>query len=111
MKRRVALARALAQEPDLLLLDEPYTGLDELTAARMYALLDQVVEQRRLGVVLVTHSVHEAVRIASRVLVMSGDPASVGREFEIDSNEPHHRQLTEEQIRVALLDDQEYSAQ
>jgi NitT/TauT family transport system ATP-binding protein len=110
MKRRVALARALAQEPDLLLLDEPYTGLDEITAARMYELLAHVVAQRRLGVLLVTHSVHEAVRIASRVLVLSGEPATVRSEVLIGAPEQQRRQQVEQEIREALLNDPEFSA-
>lgn len=108
MKRRVALARALAQEPDILLLDEPYTGLDEITASRLYELLASIVAERRIGVLLVTHSVHEAVRIASRVLVLSGNPASVRREFDPGSMQSQSRHLIEEQIRMELQAESEF---
>jgi sulfonate transport system ATP-binding protein len=68
--QRVALARALIREPRLLLLDEPFAALDALTRLKMQALVKQLCDRHRPGVLLVTHDVDEAVRLADRVLVL-----------------------------------------
>lgn len=68
--QRVALARALVQEPELLLLDEPFAALDALTRIRMHGLVKELVARHRPGVLLVTHDVDEAIRLADRILVM-----------------------------------------
>ena len=68
--QRVALARALSREPQLLLLDEPFGALDALTRIKMHALLAELLERRRPAVLLVTHDVDEALRLAARVLVL-----------------------------------------
>ncbi len=68
--QRVSLARALVQEPELLLLDEPFAALDALTRIKMQALVRQLVARHRPGVLLVTHDVDEALALADRALVM-----------------------------------------
>jgi sulfonate transport system ATP-binding protein len=68
--QRAALARALVQEPELLLLDEPFAALDALTRIRMHGLVKELVAQHRPGVLLVTHDVDEAIALADRILVM-----------------------------------------
>jgi sulfonate transport system ATP-binding protein len=68
--QRVALARALIREPRLLLLDEPFAALDALTRLKMQALVKQLCDRHEPGVLLVTHDVDEAVRLADRVLVL-----------------------------------------
>jgi len=68
--QRVSLARALVQEPELLLLDEPFAALDALTRIRMHHLVKQLVARHRPGVLLVTHDVDEAIALADRILVM-----------------------------------------
>ena len=68
--QRVALARALIREPRLLLLDEPFAALDALTRLKMQALVKQLCDRHQPGVLLVTHDVDEAVRLADRVLVL-----------------------------------------
>jgi sulfonate transport system ATP-binding protein len=68
--QRVALARALVQEPELLLLDEPFAALDALTRIRMHGLVKELVSRHQPGVLLVTHDVDEAIRLADRILVM-----------------------------------------
>lgn len=68
--QRVALARALVREPRLLLLDEPFAALDALTRIRMHALVRQLLDRHRPGVLLVTHDVDEAIVLADRILVM-----------------------------------------
>jgi sulfonate transport system ATP-binding protein len=67
---RVALARALVQHPELLLLDEPFAALDALTRIRMHDLVRELVANHRPGVLLVTHDVDEAIALADRILVM-----------------------------------------
>jgi sulfonate transport system ATP-binding protein len=68
--QRVALARALVRQPELLLLDEPFAALDALTRLKMQALVAELCERHRPGVLLVTHDVEEAVLLADRVFVL-----------------------------------------
>ncbi|MEV7095128.1 ABC transporter ATP-binding protein [Amycolatopsis sp. NPDC051045] len=70
--QRVSLARALVREPDLLLLDEPFGALDALTRISMHGLVQDLWRRHRPGVLLVTHDVDEALRLADRVLVLDG---------------------------------------
>jgi sulfonate transport system ATP-binding protein len=70
--QRVSLARALVREPDLLLLDEPFGALDALTRIAMHGLVQNLWRRHRPGVLLVTHDVDEALRLAGRVLVLDG---------------------------------------
>jgi len=85
MARRVALVRAFAVSPDLLLMDEPFVSLDEPTAERLRALLLEVWQARPTTVVFVTHDTREAVRLADRVIVLTPSPASVQSIITIDT--------------------------
>ena len=80
MARRVALARALAVQADLLLLDEPFVSLDEAAAAQARALLVRARQTRPCAVLLVTHDPAEAAALADRILVLAGSPTRVVRE-------------------------------
>jgi len=77
MKMRVSLARALASEPDLMLMDEPFAALDEFTRDRMADELIRLWRERRFGVLFITHSIREAVKIAHEVVVMASGPGRV----------------------------------
>lgn len=77
MRQRVALARALVVEPDLLLLDEPLSGLDVSLARQTLALVRSVVEKRGVSALVVTHDARAAARFAERVYVLSAGPARV----------------------------------
>jgi ABC-type nitrate/sulfonate/bicarbonate transport system ATPase subunit len=77
LARRVALARAFAIEPDLLILDEPFVSLDAALADRMRAELIELVSRRPVTTLLVTHSIEEAIGVADRVFLLSASPAHV----------------------------------
>jgi len=84
MKARVALARALVRRPQLLLLDEPFASVDELTRSTLYATLASLVAKLNIACVLVTHSIYEAVLLSDRVLALSPRPASVLQEYNVE---------------------------
>jgi NitT/TauT family transport system ATP-binding protein len=77
LARRVALARAFAVEPDLLVLDEPFVSLDAALAERLRSELVELVTRRPVTTLLVTHDVEEAIGLADRLLVLSASPARI----------------------------------
>ena len=88
MKMRVSLARALVTDPDILLMDEPFAALDEITRFRLNNDLLALWRNLRKTVIFVTHSVFESVYLSQRVLVMSSRPGRVATEIRIDGPEP-----------------------
>jgi len=94
MKQRVALARSLAPDPRVLLMDEPFAALDAITREQLYIDLQDIWRSRRKTIVLVTHNVREAVCLGDRVFLLSPSPGRVREEFQIalprprDINDP-----------------------
>ena len=88
MKMRVSLARALVTDPDILLLDEPFAALDEITRFRLNNDLLALWRKLHKTVIFVTHSVFESVYLSQRVVVMTARPGRIGSEFRIDALEP-----------------------
>src|SRR3979490_3393501 len=88
MKMRVSLARALVTDPDILLLDEPFAALDEITRFRLNNDLLSLWRNLRKTVIFVTHSVFESVYLSQRVIVMTSRPGRLSAEVRIDAPEP-----------------------
>ncbi|KWV56793.1 nitrate/sulfonate/bicarbonate ABC transporter ATP-binding protein [Bradyrhizobium macuxiense] len=88
MKMRVSLARALVTDPDILLMDEPFAALDEITRFRLNNDLLSLWRNLHKTVIFVTHSVFESVYLSERVIVMTARPGRIGTEFRITSAEP-----------------------
>jgi len=91
MKQRVAIARGLAMDPQVLLMDEPFAALDAQTRDMLHAELQNIHAKTRKTIVFVTHNVRESACLADRVLVLTYRPATVKREFPI--NFPRPRQI------------------
>ena len=101
MKQRVGIARALAMEPKVLLMDEPFGALDALTRARLQDELLAIVAKTRSTVVMVTHDVDEAVLLSDRIVMMTNGPAAtIGEVLRIDIPRPRNR--------VELAEDHDY---
>ncbi|UBF30603.1 ABC transporter ATP-binding protein (plasmid) [Kovacikia minuta CCNUW1] len=92
MAQRVALARVLARQPKLLLLDEPFSALDAITRLEMQKLLLNVIAQHQSTVLLVTHDIDEALLLGDRVLLMSRQPGQIHREWIVSQTKPRFQQ-------------------
>ena len=110
MKQRVGIARALAMEPKMLLMDEPFGALDALTRAHLQDELLRIISQTGSTVVMVTHDVDEAVLLSDRIVMMTNGPAAtIGEILAIDLPRPRDRVLLAEnpeyhRLRRAILE-------
>jgi NitT/TauT family transport system ATP-binding protein len=101
MKQRVAIARTLAVEPDVLLMDEPFGALDAQTRAMLQVELMRIWESTRTTIVFVTHALDEAIFLSDRIYVFSQHPARVKAVIDVDIERPRDRE--------AMLDDPAYA--
>ena len=102
MKQRVGIARALAMEPTVLLMDEPFGALDALTRAHLQDSLMEIQNELNNTVIMITHDVDEAVLLSDRIVMMTNGPAAtVGEILKVDLPRPRDR--------IALADDPEYN--
>ena len=102
-QQRVALARSLVMEPDLLLLDEPFSALDAFTRATLQKEVRAISKQLGFNLVMVTHDIDEAVIMADRALVMAGSPGQIVHDFKVDLEDPRERQDPKVQAMRATL--------
>jgi NitT/TauT family transport system ATP-binding protein len=106
MKQRLEVARALAVNPDTLLLDEPFGALDSITRLDMRRELLRIWRSERKTILFVTHDIEESVQLADRVVVMSARPALIRRTLEIDI--PHPRDISSRrylELRDSILEE------
>jgi NitT/TauT family transport system ATP-binding protein len=114
MKQRVAIARGMAMEPDILLMDEPFAALDALTRRKMQDELLQLWEQTRFTVLFVTHSIAEAIKIGNRILLLSPHPGQVKAEMNSVAGaaaDPEAEKALEKRIHAMLFADVVENAQ
>ena len=91
-QQRVALARSLVMEPEMLLLDEPFSALDAFTRASLQRDVRAISKQLGVNMVMVTHDIDEAVLMADRALVMAGSPGKIMHDLTIDLPDPRDRE-------------------
>jgi NitT/TauT family transport system ATP-binding protein len=105
MRQRVSIARAFAVEPEILLCDEPFSSLDEMTARDLRAEFVRLVRQSNKTAVFITHQITEAMEIGDRVLVFHR-PARIAYEAQLGANmgEPAHRNVREDIMRVLAIE-------
>lgn len=109
MKQRVGIARAIASDPQVLLMDEPFSSLDELTADTLRADIVHMLESRDISVncvLMVTHNVEEAVELSDRIVVLSGKPAHVKKAVSMRWKRPRDkrsRQFTEAMDQIYAI--------
>ncbi|MDQ0917699.1 NitT/TauT family transport system ATP-binding protein [Paenibacillus sp. V4I5] len=112
MKQRAAIARALAMDPEILLMDEPFAALDEQTRLILHKELEEIWMRTRKTILFITHNIREAVILSDRVFVMSTRPGTIKKEFAVKAARPrdsadtvlHH---VENSIMDALADELE----
>ena len=97
MRQRVAICRALIHDPDILLMDEPFSALDAITRDQMNVALSEILETYRKTVVFVTHSIREAAFLSDRVVVMGGRPSTIILDMKMPFPRPRRFEIEETQ--------------
>jgi NitT/TauT family transport system ATP-binding protein len=95
MRQRVAICRALIHDPDILLMDEPFSALDAITRDQMNVALSEILETYRKTVIFVTHSIREAAFLSDRVVVMGGRPSSILLDMKMPFERPRRFDIEE----------------
>ena len=90
MRQRVEIARALAANPDIIYMDEPFGALDFLTRLKMRTDLVRIWQSEKKTILFVTHDIEEAVQLADRILIMTARPATIQDVVDVDLPRPHH---------------------
>lgn len=104
MRQRVSVARALAMEPEILLLDEPLSALDALTRAKLQDEIDRIRDEEKRTIILVTNDVDEALLLADRVAVLTPAPAArIGRIFPVTLQRPRDREAVNDSVEFQTL--------
>ncbi len=106
MRQRVSLARALAQDADIVLMDEPFGALDAMTRDLLHDELEAIWSERKMTVLFVTHNVREAVRLADRVVLLGSRPGRVLAQFPVDITRPRRIESPEVSALAAAITDQ-----
>src|SRR5690625_2696461 len=91
MQQRVSIARVLAMDPKLLLMDKPFGALDEQTRNVLQQEVEKIWQEEKKTVVFVTHSIREAIKLSDRVLIMGARPGTIIEDIRIDLNRPRKR--------------------
>lgn len=105
MQQRASIVRALASDPDVLLMDEPFGALDAFTRDEMNLLMEEMWEETRKTIILITHSIQEAVFLSNKVHVMSARPGRMHKTFEVPFERPRPLKLMETKAFFDLVNE------
>ncbi len=103
LQQRVQIARALAQEPEVLLMDEPFGALDAMTRQRLQDQILQIFSQRAMTVVFITHDLEEAIYLGDRIIVLDANPGRIAADFPVELPRPRNQLTTREDARFLAL--------
>lgn len=103
MKQRVAIARGMAMEPDVLLMDEPFSAVDAMTRAILQELLLKIWADLKITILFVTHDIDEAVFLSSRILSLGKSPRAIQEDIEIDLGYPRDQIATRDAPRFTAI--------
>lgn len=104
MKKRVSLARAIAANPNLVIMDEPFASLDYQLKVKLHEEISQIHKNLNNSVMLVTHDIEEAIFLSSKVIILSGNPASIQNIIHIDYEYPRVQSIKEDEKFVQYRD-------